>query len=128
MLYYVYVLKSLSSKYFYIGQTDNITNRLTSHNAGRVESTRRYRPWKIHYFENFSDKINAVKREKYFQISSHTIIAFLTSQNLKKICLDIFGGKNIIYNKFQPSPDKGRFRIIHLGARFGKQFLVIKKT
>ncbi|MEX1193402.1 MAG: GIY-YIG nuclease family protein [Brumimicrobium sp.] len=45
--YYTYVLKSLVSNQYYIGQTDNMENRLIRHNNGYEKYTKSYRPWKI---------------------------------------------------------------------------------
>ena len=45
--YYVYVLRSLCDKQFYVGSTDNLTARLEKHNAGRVVSTTRRVPFEL---------------------------------------------------------------------------------
>ncbi|MDX1653147.1 MAG: GIY-YIG nuclease family protein [Brumimicrobium sp.] len=47
MKYYTYILKSLEHDQFYIGQTDNIENRLKRHNDGYEKYTRKFRPWKV---------------------------------------------------------------------------------
>jgi putative endonuclease len=44
---FVYALKSSMSQRIYIGQTDNINNRLSSHNAGYVKSTKDGAPWEL---------------------------------------------------------------------------------
>jgi len=63
----VYVLKSIHTQHFYIGQTKNLLARLEYHNAGKVRWTSRYAPWKIVYQEKFSSRSEALKREKYFK-------------------------------------------------------------
>ena len=45
--WYVYVLRSIEKKYFYIGSTNNLQRRLNEHNGGLVTSTRPYRPYRI---------------------------------------------------------------------------------
>jgi len=44
-VYYVYILKSEQFDKYYIGQTNNIDNRLHRHNAGMETFTSMYCPW-----------------------------------------------------------------------------------
>ncbi len=67
VMYFVYILRSLKSKRFYFGHTKNLENRLKQHNAGKVRSTKGYRPWTIHYTEKFLTKSEAFKREMFFK-------------------------------------------------------------
>lgn len=69
MGYFVYVLQSLKDKGFYIGITTNPTRRLKYHNLGTNRSTKTRVPFKLVYYEEFSDKRAALKREK--QIKSY---------------------------------------------------------
>jgi putative endonuclease len=64
MDFYVYVLRSLTTKRFYVGQTKDLANRLRRHNEGRVKSTRAFRPWSIVYVEKFETRLEAVGRER----------------------------------------------------------------
>ena len=64
-----YILKSLSKNKYYIGSTEDLTNRLNYHNSGKVRSTKAFRPWEIIYFEKRNTKSEALKREK--QIKSY---------------------------------------------------------
>ena len=66
-MYYVYVLKSINFERKYVGFTSNFKNRLEQHNSGKTKSTRPYKPWKILFYEEFDDKIDAIKREKYLK-------------------------------------------------------------
>ncbi len=61
--YYVYILKSCSKDRFYIGHTANLEKRLSQHNSGKVKSTKAFVPWEIVYFEKFSSKSDAFRRE-----------------------------------------------------------------
>ena len=63
MLYYVYILKSLKDNSFYIGQTQNLEERLQRHNKGRSRFTCGKNPWAIVYSEEFSTREEAMKRE-----------------------------------------------------------------
>ena len=66
-MFYTYVLKSTSIKRNYFGSSSNLTKRLHSHNAGKVRSTKAFRPWKVIYFEVFENKSDALKRELFFK-------------------------------------------------------------
>jgi len=62
-MFYAYILKSLSDGIFYYGSASNIESRLKEHNYGHVRTTKGHRPYKIHYFEIFNNKTDAIKRE-----------------------------------------------------------------
>ncbi|MBU1100089.1 MAG: GIY-YIG nuclease family protein [Bacteroidetes bacterium] len=66
-MYYTYILKSLKDNRHYYGHTSNLENRLATHNAGKVRSTKGRRPWIIHYFETFESKSEANQRELFFK-------------------------------------------------------------
>jgi len=66
-MYFTYVLKSLSSNHYYVGQTNSLEKRLCYHNNGKVFWTKHYLPWKVVYFEKFATAKEAVQREKYFK-------------------------------------------------------------
>ena len=60
---FVYVLRSLKDKKYYIGCTNNKEQRLIRHNNGSVKSTRHRRPFKLVYFERLKSYKIARKRE-----------------------------------------------------------------
>jgi len=66
-MYSVYVLRSLKDGRRYIGQTEDLQQRLRDHSAGRVTSTRNRRPFVLIYFESMMLREDALKREKYFK-------------------------------------------------------------
>ena len=70
MSYTVYVLFSPLHKRTYVGQTQDVTSRLTRHNAGKVRSTKAYRPWLIFHQECFQLRAEAMKREEWFKGST----------------------------------------------------------
>jgi len=45
MTHFVYILIAQSTGQFYIGQTQDVQQRLHYHNAGRVRSTKNRGPW-----------------------------------------------------------------------------------
>ena len=52
----------------YTGLTSHLINRFASHNElSKTGHTVKYRPWFVVYVEVFSDKREAVKREKEFK-------------------------------------------------------------
>ena len=66
-MYYVYVLKSKDTDRLYIGSTAHYEERLQSHNAGRVRSTKRHRPWERVLLEIYPDRNRAEQRERYLK-------------------------------------------------------------
>ena len=67
MSYFVYVLKSLKDKHFYIGMTCDLEKRIKAHNFGKVRSTKGRRPLELIYHEKFTDKTEAMKRERFLK-------------------------------------------------------------
>ena len=68
---YVYILQSeVEPERYYVGLTEDLRNRLPSHNAGRVPHTSKYRPWRLNTYVAFSDKGKAILFEKYLKSSS----------------------------------------------------------
>ena len=66
-MYYVYILLSLKDKSLYIGFTDDLKKRVTQHNKGLSSYTRHKRPWKLIYYEAFSNRLDAKDREEYLK-------------------------------------------------------------
>lgn len=66
-MFYVYILKSEVDSRFYKGLTSNLERRIKEHNFGKNKSTKAYLPWRLVYFEEFDNRIDARKREKYFK-------------------------------------------------------------
>ena len=63
-MFYVYLLISLDDyKHTYVGYTDNLNKRLNLHNCGKGAKFTRGRKWKLIYYEIFSNKKEAMKRE-----------------------------------------------------------------
>lgn len=66
-MYNVYILRSLKDRRFYIGQTENIKERLVKHNKGLVKSTKNRRPFILIFQENFGSRKEAINRERYLK-------------------------------------------------------------
>jgi len=66
-MYYVYVLKSVTSGKLYIGSSADPDTRLAAHNTGRVRSTKAGRPWTRILLEEHPDRNTATSREFYLK-------------------------------------------------------------
>ncbi len=73
-MYFVYVLKSHTRNFHYIGHTKNIQQRVRAHNAGRVRLTKAYHPYTVIYSESYSTKSEAAKREYYLKSVQGNIV------------------------------------------------------
>ena len=63
-MYFVYILQSLKTKKFYIGQCDHLIERFNEHQKGYTPSTRNRGPWWMPYYEVYSTRKDAVTRER----------------------------------------------------------------
>ncbi len=63
-MYYVYILYSPSHDRYYVGQTSDLSHRLSRHNAGLVTSTKGYVPWELVYYESYSSRSESMSRER----------------------------------------------------------------
>jgi len=74
-MYYVYLIKSITyPEKTYVGYTDNLEERLSTHNTGGSPYTSKYKPWKMICYMAFEDKIKSFEFEKY--LKSHAGRAF----------------------------------------------------
>ena len=67
IMWTVYVIKSQINNKLYIGYSENFNQRLKEHNAGKVRSTKAYKPYYLIYSEIYPDKTMARKREIYLK-------------------------------------------------------------
>ncbi|HBB37557.1 MAG TPA: hypothetical protein DEP63_03640 [Candidatus Magasanikbacteria bacterium] len=71
MNYIVYFLESKKDPTkHYIGFTENIAQRIVQHNQGLVSSTKKLCPWKIIYLEIYTNKQDALGRERFLKSGS----------------------------------------------------------
>jgi putative endonuclease len=64
MKYLVYILYSPSKDRYYIGQTQDIEDRMLRHNSGRSKSTKYGLPWILVYTKEFDSRSTAMLYEK----------------------------------------------------------------
>jgi len=67
IMYYIYVLKSKRDNKLYIGYTNNLKRRLKEHNDGLVAITKHRKPFKLIFYEAFSNQQDATAREKFLK-------------------------------------------------------------
>jgi putative endonuclease len=65
--FFVYFLQSKKDGTFYIGQTNNIDNRIKKHNKGLIKSTKTRTPFDLVYFESYNTRHKAMLREKHLK-------------------------------------------------------------
>ncbi|MBI4032770.1 GIY-YIG nuclease family protein [Candidatus Berkelbacteria bacterium] len=63
MTYIVYVLRHTSGRH-YVGSTNDLVRRLSEHNRGQTQSTRREGKWEIVHTEHFQTSKGAKRRER----------------------------------------------------------------
>jgi putative endonuclease len=69
-MYTIYAIKSCTHNYIYVGQTNNLEERLKRHNRGYEKTTRYYRPFVLIYTEKCYTRPEARIREKYWKSGS----------------------------------------------------------
>ncbi|MCF8449028.1 MAG: GIY-YIG nuclease family protein [Taibaiella sp.] len=66
-MFFVYVIRSTVNGHFYVGMTQDVTKRVIMHNNGGNRSTKAHRPWTLFFMEEYSNRIEARKREVYLK-------------------------------------------------------------
>ncbi len=67
MKVYTYLLKSLKDNSYYVGISEDISERLKRHNLGRVSSTANKIPWSLVYKKEHKNYEEARKHEKWLK-------------------------------------------------------------
>ena len=66
-MYYVYVLHSIKDNGFYIGFSTNLRTRLRQHQDGENFATSHRGPWKLIYYEAYTEREDAEGREQFLK-------------------------------------------------------------
>jgi putative endonuclease len=66
-MFYTYILQSLKNKSLYIGYTTDLEQRLKEHNNGKSLSTKSSKPYKLIFYEAFTNRKDAKAREGYLK-------------------------------------------------------------
>ena len=63
-MFYLYILESEVSGRLYIGQTNDLQDRLHRHNSNENLATKNKGPWKVLFFLEFESRAEAVLLER----------------------------------------------------------------
>ncbi len=66
-MFWVYVIRSVTRNYLYVGLTENLERRLDQHNSGQNKTTRAYAPFLLFHSESFATRSEARVREIYLK-------------------------------------------------------------
>ena len=69
-MYYVYIIKSLKTKKYYTGATNDLKRRIKEHNSGNSDFTSWSGPYELIWYSAFNSKNKAYDFEKYLKSSS----------------------------------------------------------
>ena len=70
-MYYVYILQSINfPQEHYVGYSENLQSRLTTHNAGGSTHTKKFKPWKLTCYFGFEKEKIARQFEHYLKTGS----------------------------------------------------------
>lgn len=72
-MYYVYFLQGKLNDQSYVGSTNDLKVRFKQHNDGKITSTKRYKPWKLLYYEAYESESLARIREKRLKYNGNAI-------------------------------------------------------
>lgn len=63
-MWFVYIIKSENKKWYYVGSTNRLEERLSEHNKLKVRSTKTYAPLKLVFTKEFEAEKNAREYER----------------------------------------------------------------
>jgi putative endonuclease len=66
-MFYVYLLHSTKDNGFYIGYSTDLKRRLSEHRRGASFATKSRGPWKLIYYEAYTEREDAEGREKFLK-------------------------------------------------------------
>lgn len=65
--FYVYVLHNPSKNFMYVGYSEDLKQRVISHNKGENKSTKAFLPLELIHYEAYKSKKDAKRREEYLK-------------------------------------------------------------
>jgi predicted GIY-YIG superfamily endonuclease len=75
-MWYVYVLKSKDSDWYYVGSTGQLMKRVEQHNQGLSQSTKYYAPFELEAYVAVQTEQKARELEKYFKTGSGRAVLY----------------------------------------------------
>jgi putative endonuclease len=70
-MFTVYILRSLKTGVYYVGQTNNLADRIRRHNGSTEKATRGRGPWQLVYREDFETRADACHGEREIKAQKH---------------------------------------------------------
>ena len=89
-MFYVYVIKSCKDELLYVGYTNDLKRRVKEHNNGSNISTKHRAPFELAYYEAYSSKKDAMKRERSLKLRANS---FYQLKKRITTSLSMCGGK-----------------------------------
>ncbi len=83
-MWYVYIIKSINKRWYYVGSTNRLLERIEEHNNGLVKSTRPHKPFKLVFIKKFKIEVEARAYEqklKKCRIEKERIIKQIEKSN-----------------------------------------------
>jgi predicted GIY-YIG superfamily endonuclease len=63
-MWYVYILKSEKKRWYYVGSTNRLKERVAEHNDGKVSSTKGFKPLTLVFTKQFPTEKGAREYER----------------------------------------------------------------
>jgi putative endonuclease len=82
-MWYVYVIKSKSKDFIYVGSTNDLKRRFNEHNEGLSISTKAYKPFELLCYIAVQTETQARILEQYFKTGSGKAILYKRIVQLK---------------------------------------------
>jgi len=81
-VFHLYIIQNPNGK-LYIGQTNNLEDRLLRHNSNQNKYTKNKGPWKLIYSQKFETRSEAVKLELKFKFwkNKKRVLAWIEKQS-----------------------------------------------
>jgi len=73
-MFFVYIIEAVESKRYYIGQTQDLHQRLKKHNEGKNLSTKAYIPWQIKWWKELNTRSEAIRIEKILKSKKKRVL------------------------------------------------------
>ena len=69
-MWFVYIIKSISIEFLYVGSTNDLDRRILEHNEKGVQSTKHYAPLELEAYIAVKTEKKARELEKYLKVGS----------------------------------------------------------
>lgn len=88
-MFYVYILRLAGSR-LYVGYTADLQRRMNEHRRGTSQYTNQFPPERLIFLEQFCNKKDAARRERYFKTSKgRSTIRMMLRETLRENHADV---------------------------------------